>query len=163
MTKLSLVMLPLFLCLLIGSASAIEYTISGVVQDEDAVGIYHAHVTGSVVGDTYTNETGYYEIAGAENGEHNITATKAGYYSNYTIETVTDANVTDADIVLTKKPIFADVIEILGSIVDIFPPIVLIVIAVVPVLILLAIVSFVMGLFGSILEGIIGALGRFGK
>ena len=163
MSKIGLIILPLILCLLIGSASAIEYTISGIVQDEDAVGIYHAHVTGSVVGDTYTNETGYYIISGAENGEHNITATKAGYYTNYTIETVTDADVTDADIVLTKKLIFADVIEILGSIVDIFPPIVLIIVAVVPVLIIVAIVSFVMGLFGSILDGIVGALGRFGR
>ena len=53
---------------------------------------------------------------------------------------------------------FTSVVDILTSVVDIFPPIVLIIIAVVPVLIIVAIVSFVMGLFGSILEGITGAM-----
>jgi len=149
----------LFLVCLVGSVSAVDYNISGIVKDTDGVGVYHAHVTGNVTGDTYTNATGYYSITAAV-GAHNITATKSGYYTNYTLQTVVAADITDADIVLEKKPIFADLIEILGSIVDIFPPIVLLVIAVVPVLIIVAIVSFVMGLFGSILDGITSAFRR---
>ena len=52
---------------------------------------------------------------------------------------------------------FTSVVEILEATVAIFPPLVLIIIAVVPVLIIVAIVSFVMGLFGAILDGITGA------
>lgn len=163
MNKLPLILLPLFLCILIGSASALTYTISGVVQDEAEVGIYHAHVTGNVTGDTYTNATGYYEISGAEAGEHNITATKSGYFSNSTIETVVDADITDADIILEKKPMFYDVISILESIVDIFAPIVAIIVAVVPILIIVAVIGFVIGLFTGILDGVIAALRGLGK
>jgi len=147
----------IFLIFLVSSVSA--YTISGTVNDTSGVGIYRAHVTGNVTGDTYTNATGYYSFTAA-NGSHNITATKAGYYDKSTVKTVNGADITDADIILEKKPIFIDLIAILGSIVDIFPPIVLLVFAVVPILILVAIVSFVLGLFGSILDGITGAFRR---
>jgi len=52
---------------------------------------------------------------------------------------------------------FTSVVEILEATVTIFPPIVLLVIAVVPVLIIVAVVSFVLGLFGAILDGITSA------
>jgi len=146
----------LFLICLIGSVSATDYNVSGIVKDTDGVGIYHAHVTGNITGDTYTNATGYY-IFTAANGTHNITATKSGYYDNSTAKTVNGADVTDADIILEKKAIFADMIDTLNALVDIFPPIVLLVIAIVPILILVAIVSFVLGLFGAILDGITSA------
>jgi len=149
----------LFLVCLVGSVSAVDYNISGIVKDTDGVGIYHAHVTGNITGNTYTNTTGYY-IFTAANGTHNITATKSGYYDNSTVKTVDGADITDADIILEKKAIFADMIVTLNALVDIFPPIVLLVIAVVPVLILIAVVSFVLGLFGAILEGITSAFRR---
>lgn len=52
---------------------------------------------------------------------------------------------------------FTSVVEILEATVAIFPPLVEIIIAVVPVLIIVAIVSFVLGLFGAILDGITSA------
>ena len=52
---------------------------------------------------------------------------------------------------------FTSVVEILEATVDIFPPLVEIIIAVVPVLIIVAIVTFVLGLFGAILDGITSA------
>jgi len=161
MRKIGAVMIMLFfLTCLIGSVSA--YTISGTVEDTEGVGINHAHVTGNITGDTYTNATGYY-IFTAENGTHNVTATKSGYYTNSTVKTVDGANVSDADIILEEKPMFAEVVDILGSIVDIFPPLVSIIVAVVPLLIIITIVSFVLGLFGSILGGITEAFGRFSR
>ena len=158
MRKVGTLMISLlFLVFLVSSVSA--YTISGTVEDTNGVGIYHAHVTGNITSDTYTNSTGYYSFTAA-NGTHNITATKSGYYDNSTVKTVDGADVTDADIILEKKAIFADMIATLNALVDIFPPVVLLVIAVVPILILVAIVSFVLGLFGSILDGITGAFRR---
>ena len=155
MKKIGALMISLlFLVCLVSSVSA--YTISGTVNDTDGVGIDHAHVTGNITGNTYTNATGYY-IFTAANGTHNITATKSGYYDNSTVKAVNGANVSDADIILEKKAIFADMIDTLNALVDIFPPVVLLVIAIVPVLILIAIVSFVLGLFGSILSGITNA------
>jgi len=52
---------------------------------------------------------------------------------------------------------FTSVVAILESTVAIFPPLVEIIIAVVPLLIIVAIVSFVLGLFATILDGITGA------
>jgi len=52
---------------------------------------------------------------------------------------------------------FTSVVEILEATVEIFPPLVEIIIAVVPVLVIVAIVSFVLGLFGAILDGITSA------
>ncbi len=158
MRKIGALMISLlFLVCLVGSASA--YTISGTVEDTDGVGIYRAHVTGNTTGDTYTNATGYYSFTAA-NGTYNITATKSGYYDNSTVKTVNGADVTDADIILEKKPLFADIVEILGAVVDFFPPLLSIIIAVVPVLVIVAIVSFILGLFGAILSGITSALGK---
>ena len=155
----ALIMLLLFMCL-VSSTSA--YTISGTVKDTNGTGIDHAHISGNITGDTYTNATGYYSFTAA-NGTHNISATKAGYYDNSTVKTVNGADVTDANIILEKKTIFADLVAILTSIVNIFPPMVDIIVAVVPVLIIVAIVTFVLGLFGSVLDGVIGAFRSFGR
>jgi len=52
---------------------------------------------------------------------------------------------------------FTSVIEILNETVNIFPPLIEIIIAVVPLLVIVAIVSFLLGLFAAILDGITSA------
>ena len=51
---------------------------------------------------------------------------------------------------------FTAVIEILESMVSIFPPLIDIVLAILPLILVVAVISFIIGIFAGVLDGIVG-------
>ena len=51
---------------------------------------------------------------------------------------------------------FTAVIEILESMIGIFPPLIDIVLAILPLILVVAVISFIIGIFSGVLDGIIG-------
>ena len=51
---------------------------------------------------------------------------------------------------------FTSVIDILESMVGIFPPLIDIVLAILPLILVVAVISFIIGIFSGVLDGIVG-------
>ena len=81
------------------------YTISGYVTYINGTGIHNAYITNRATGaDTYTNADGYYISTGLVNGTYNITASKSGFHTNYTIQTISGADIQHANVTLIVDP-----------------------------------------------------------
>ena len=87
------------------------YTVSGYVLDSLGVAIGTAYVVNNVTVDTdYTTSAGYYSLS-LSDGNYQITASKAGYTSNYIGITVSGDDLSNNNITLTQPPCTTPVIS----------------------------------------------------
>ena len=90
------------------SAPAPTYTIWGyILNSSDMSPIDGSSVGNDTLGWTSSSESGYYELTGVLNGTYNISASKVGYETNYTIAIVSGSDVGNLNITLTRIPTYS--------------------------------------------------------